>query len=95
MAKKAKQNISCAGVMYEQGKVYSDESVAHLDQNDFEDVADEGAEVKAPEAGTFAEEKKTETEEQKVAENATAPVGENNAAADTTGGAPAGSETLE
>lgn len=51
MAKKAKSNISCAGIVYEMGKVYKDADVAHLDQNDFETVEDTDAEVVAPREG--------------------------------------------
>ena len=38
MAKKAKYNIVCGGDTFEQGKVYDDAQVAHLDPNDFEDA---------------------------------------------------------
>ena len=51
MAKKAKSNISCAGIVYEMGKVYKDEDVAHLDPNDFETVEDANVEVTAPRKG--------------------------------------------
>lgn len=51
MAKKAKSNISCDGIVYEMGKVYKDADVAHLDQNDFETVEDTNVEVVAPREG--------------------------------------------
>jgi len=36
MSKKALFNFSTDGVLYEKGKVYSDEEVAHIDQSNFE-----------------------------------------------------------
>lgn len=47
MAKKAKYNIVCGGENFEQGKIYDDAQVAHLDPNDFEDT-DAVAETVAP-----------------------------------------------
>ena len=42
--KKALTNVSCDGVLYEKGKVYSDAEVAHIDQSDFQDVGGEVSE---------------------------------------------------
>lgn len=40
MAQKAKQNIVCGDERFESGKVYSEDAVKHLDQNDFIQVDD-------------------------------------------------------
>lgn len=45
MAKRAITNLVSEGVEYVKGKVYSTESVAHLDQTNFEDVSDEALET--------------------------------------------------
>lgn len=60
MSKKAKSNIACAGQMFEQGKIYPNEAVAHLDPNDFEDVVDEAN--AAPENGSFIEKERAEAQ---------------------------------
>lgn len=56
--------------MFEQGKIYSNEAVAHLDPNDFEDVADEV--TAAPQNGSFIE--KARDEEQKKSQQASSDV---------------------
>jgi hypothetical protein len=39
--KKAKTNIWCDNKQYVAGRIYKNNEVAHLDQNDFEDIEDE------------------------------------------------------
>lgn len=60
MAKKAKFNSVCEGIIYEQGKVYADDAVKHLPASDFEDVEEEV--TATPVTGTFADEKKNQEE---------------------------------
>lgn len=62
MAKKAKSTIVCEGKVYEQGKVFSNDDVKHLDQNDFLDVADEIT-PEAPKTGTAGAEDEKKVDE--------------------------------
>lgn len=65
MNKKAKFNVSVDGVLFEQGKVYTAEQVAHIDESNFEDTNEE---VSTP-AGSEATEEKVETSTESGDEN--------------------------
>lgn len=79
MAKRAITNLVSEGVEYVKGKVYSAESVAHLDQTNFEDVSDDALEAETETAPEGEVEGDLDSEQKEEEGDANPGEGEENA----------------